>query len=458
MQNNIITLTDSYKTSHWKVYPDNLKNMFSYFESRDGAKYKETVFFGLQYILKEYLEGQVVTETKIQKAKKLIDSHMGPGIFNEEGWRLILTRHNGRLPVRIKAVPEGTPVTVSNVLMSVEVTDEDCAWLTNYLETLLTHVWSPSTVATSSREQKKILKKYLEETGNPDLIDFKLHDFSFRGDSSVETAGVSGLGHLINFKGTDTMKALEIARDYYDAENVAFSIPATEHSQMSIFGREGEAEMMARVLKEFPSGLVACVSDTYDIYNACSNIWGDQLKENVLAREGCLVIRPDSGKAEVILPEMLRILGQAFGQTKNEKGYFVLNDKVRIIQGDNVDPQTLELYLTAIKVAGYSADNIAFGSGGGLVQKVNRDTQRFAFKCSAAKIGDKWIDVYKDPVTDSSKKSKRGRLALVKTDTGFETVREEDLNGRKNELVTVFEDGFLLGKQNFEEIRKRAII
>ncbi len=464
MKTNIITLTDSYKLSHWKIYPEHTQNIFSYFEARVGARWKSTVFFGLQYILKEYLAGNVITKEKISQAKELVDAHMGPGIFNETGWNRLLEKHGGKLPVRIKAVPEGSVIPINNVLMTIENTDEEFAWLTNYLETLLVEVWAPSTVCTNSYEQKKIINKYLQETGDPSGLDFKLHDFSFRGDSSVETAGLCGAGHLVNFKGTDTVVALEVARDYYNAGICGFSIPATEHSQMTILGRDGESKMMRRVLTQFPNGLVACVSDSYDIYNACKNLWGQELREQVLSREGCLVIRPDSGKAEEILPDLLSSLGQSFGQTKNEKGYFVLNPKVRLIQGDHVSIETLTLYLESIKKAGYSADNIAFGSGGALVQKVDRDVQCCAFKCSAAKIDGVWRDVMKAPITDGLKKSKGGRLTLIEKDGEYKTVDIQSLGtgtsffGWNDVLQTVFEDGEMKKEYTFEEVRENAKI
>lgn len=459
MKNNIVTLTDSYKFSHWKIYPTGLQKMYSYFESRHGAKWSNTIFFGLQYFAKEYLEGVVVTKEKIQQAKELVEVHVGKGIFNEKGWLALLEKHGGKLPIRIKAVPEGMIVPVGNVMMTIENTDEEFAWLTNYLETLLVEIWYPNAVATNSYEQKKILFRYLQKTGDPAGLGFKLHDFGFRGATSVESAGIGGAGHLVNFMGTDTVKALELARDYYSAGICGFSIPATEHSQMSLFGRDGEIKMMRRVLEEFPTGLVACVSDTYDLYDAVQNKWGKELKELVLKREGCLVIRPDSGNAEQILPDILGILGPKFGQTKNSKGYFVLNDKVRLIQGDNVSIETLEKFLKAITDAGYSADNIAFGSGGGLLQKLDRDTQRNAFKCSAAKIDGKWLDVFKDPITakDYSKKSKAGRLALIPDGDTVKTVKVDGEQDHPEDLlVTIFENGYLKKEWTFEEIRARA--
>lgn len=452
---NIITMTDSYKFSHYAQYPDNTKTVFSYFESRVGAKFPETVFFGLQYFLKEYLHGAVISKEKIADAKALCDAHIAPGLFNESAWLRMLEKHDGRLPVQIRAVPEGSVIPESNVLMTMENTDEEFPWLTNYLETLLVQVWYPSTVATQSRAMKKILLGFLEETGDPALINFKLHDFGFRGVSSVETAGLGGAAHLVNFMGTDTVRGLEVARDYYGAGICGFSIPASEHSTITSWGQDGEGAAYKNMLTKYPSGLVACVSDSFDIYNACKNIWGGSLRDDVLGRDGTLVVRPDSGDPSDVVPRILEILGDKFGEMKNAKGFKVLNPRVRIIQGDGVNFSTLWEILTAVKRAGYSADNIAFGSGGGLLQQVNRDTQRFAFKCSAINIGGTWQDVYKDPATDKTKASKRGRVTLIQENGHVKTVTGSEKSD-SDLMKIVFQNGMLIGEEKFDLIRKRA--
>jgi nicotinamide phosphoribosyltransferase len=462
MKVNPITMTDSYKLSHWKQYPEGTESVFSYFESRSGAKFPETVFFGLQYFLKEYLVGGRLRANQVKEAKDLCDAHVGPGIFNEAGWLHVVNDHKGMLPIRIRAVPEGMVVPTSHALMTVENTCPKCFWMTNYLETLLVQVWYASTVATQSREMKKIILKYLDETGDPGLIDFKLHDFGFRGVSSVESAGTGGAAHLVNFKGTDTVRGLEVARDYYNGGICGFSIPAAEHSTMTSWGQEHEVDAMRNMLHQYPTGLVAVVSDSWDIYKAAGEIWGGSLKDLVLARDGCLVVRPDSGDPEKVVPEVMRILGEKLGAKKNDKGYIVLNPKVRMIQGDGIEFDTLGGILEAVKKAGFSADNLAFGSGGGLLQKLNRDTQRFAFKCSAVKVNGEWRDVFKKPATDPTKNSKPGRLTLLKTPEGFVTgpvsLLMDEQNEKMEALVTVFEDGKILKEWKFDEVRERAKI
>jgi nicotinamide phosphoribosyltransferase len=464
MQDNIMLLTDSYKLTHWKQYPKGTTKVYSYLEARSGGKFPKTVFFGLQYLIKRYLEGQVVTFAKINEAEIFANQHLGPGYFNRKGWEHILNKHGGYLPVIIKAVPEGTFLKTSNVLVTIENTDPECFWLTNYLETLLLQVWYPTTVATLSKYMKETILEFLERTGNPDLIGFKLHDFGFRGVSSVESAGLGGAGHLVNFMGTDTITSITLAKNYYQAKAMpAFSIPASEHSTITSWGRECEAEAMENMLDSYPEGLVACVSDSYDIIYACKEIWGKRLRDKILSRKGTLVVRPDSGVPEEMVVEVLNALGESFGYSTNAKGYKVLPDQVRVIQGDGINYESLRGILTAMQTAGWSADNVAFGCGGALLQQLNRDTQRFAFKCSSVVVDGVERDVYKQPASDLTKSSKRGRMKLIR-ETGwiedsFDMVRYEttaESDPRNDELAVVFENGRVVTTYSLDQIRERA--
>src|SRR5215472_11304053 len=249
---NLILQTDSYKFTHWKQYPPGTEFVYSYLESR-GGMFAQTLFFGLQYYLKEYLQGQVATEQDVAEAQSFVDQHLGPGLFNREGWLHIVRNHGGRLPVAIKAVEEGSIVDVQNVLMTIENTDPACWWLPNYLETLLLKVWYPITVATLSRAIRRVFLAALERSGDPALIDFKLHDFGYRGVSSEETAGIGAAAHLVNFKGTDTVAGIRILRKYYESRDMeGFSIPAAEHSTITSWGRENEARAYENMLAQFP--------------------------------------------------------------------------------------------------------------------------------------------------------------------------------------------------------------
>ncbi len=455
--NNICWLTDSYKVSHYRQYPPGTQRVYSYFEARQGAQFPQVVFFGLQYFLQSYLAGEVVTAEKIEAADELLRGHFGASVFHRAGWEYVLKKHGGRLPVVIRAVPEGTIVAPGNVLMTVENTDDECYWLTNYLETLLVQVWYASTVATQSRAMKGVISQALAETGDPSLIDFKLHDFGFRGVTCPEQAALGATAHLVNFRGTDTLPGLVLSRRVYGCEMAGFSIPAAEHSTITSWGEAHEVDAMRNMLMQYPSGLVACVSDSFDVFRACSDYWGGILKETVLARDGVLVVRPDSGDPPTVVVEVLQRLGAAFGFETNSKGFRVLHPKVRVIQGDGIDFMMLGKILNAVRDAGWSADNIAFGSGGGLLQKLNRDTERFAFKCSSVVVNDEERDVFKRPVTDSGKKSKAGRLKLVRLPNGeFQTVRADERPELPDELVEVFRDGELRRQWSFDEVRARA--
>src|ERR1044071_8995403 len=299
---NIVLQTDSYKFTHWKQYPPGTEYVYSYLESR-GGMFPQTLFFGLQYYLIKYLRGAVVSEEDVREAREFVDRHIGPGLFNFEGWMHVVQNLGGRLPVVIKAVPEGSTVDVQNVLMTIENTDPRCYWLTNYLETLLLKVWYPITVATLSHAIRKAILDKLHRSGDPSLIDFKLHDFGYRGVSSEETAGIGAAAHLINFKGTDTVAGVRVLQQFYQSREMeGFSIPAAEHSTITAWGRENEDKAYENMLTQFPQGLVAVVSDSYNVYEACEKLWGTLLREKVESRQGTLVVRPDSGKPrEVVL-------------------------------------------------------------------------------------------------------------------------------------------------------------
>jgi nicotinamide phosphoribosyltransferase len=415
------------------------------------------VFFGLQAFIKEYLTGPVVTMDMIDEAEALLTAHGEP--FNREGWEYIVREHGGNLPVIIKAVPEGTVVGTRNVLATIENTDPACYWLTSFLETaLLRAIWYPTTVATNSYQSKKLILEYLEKTGDPTSIDFKLHDFGARGVSSLESAGIGGAAHLVNFMGTDTVEALLFARRYYGADVAGYSIPAMEHSTVTSWGRENEVASYRNMLKQNakPGGIVAAVSDSYDIFKACE-LWGTELKQDVLDSGATLVVRPDSGDPADVVAKCLRILDKYFGHTVNAKGFKVLNN-VRVLQGDGINHQTIRSILYTITLAGYSADNVAFGQGGALLQMVNRDDQKFAMKCSAAFVNGEWVDVFKDPITDKGKRSNKGKLKLVKDIDQYITVDSHDkmFYVLYDELEVVFENGVLIRDMTFDEIRANA--
>lgn len=458
--NNILLDTDSYKASHWLQYPPDTCSMFSYLESR-GGEFDETVFFGLRYLLQEYLTTRITTEM-VMEAAAFFQAHGLP--FNYAGWKRVVEHHDGRLPVRIRAVPEGTVQKTGSVMMTVESTDPLCFWVVSWLETQLMRLWYPITVATLSRECKKTIKHYLDKTSdNPDAeLPFKLHDFGSRGVSSAESAAIGGAAHLVNFQGSDTVNGIMLARKHYDCQMAGFSIPAAEHSSITSWGRESEVEAYANMLKQFakPGAILACVSDSYNIYDACRGLWGSELRQQVIDSGATLVVRPDSGNPVEVVVRVLKILDDQFGHVVNGNGFKVLNH-VRVIQGDGIDLHTIIAILNTMQILGYSASNIAFGMGGGLLQKVNRDTQKFAFKCSSITLcdGANFIerDVFKDPVDDKGKRSKFGRLDYTFHGDSVRIHEGDDVHP-ESALVEVYRDGEILHRDGFEVIRARAAV
>lgn len=463
MYANPIT-ADSYKFSHPWQFPPDTRNTYYYIESRGGA-FDRTVFFGLQMWLKEYGIRRI-TQTDINQRADRMKYHGVP--FYAKGFQRILDMHDGYMPLEIKAIPEGTVLPTSNALVTVEANDPECFWLPGFMETPIHRgVWYPTTTATLSYMCKQNILRYLELTCDDPaaVIPFALHDFGARGASSRETAGIGGAGHLVNFMGTDTVEALDAVYEYYGDPNKteqeqmpAFSIPAMEHSTVTAWGRDAENMAFENMLNQFakPGAIVACVSDSYDIYDAVEHIWGQELRLKVLNSGARIVVRPDSGEPTIIIPQLLDMLAKSYGATKNKKGYRVLNPAVRLIQGDGITYQTIPLLLEAITRAGYSTENVAFGMGAGLLQKVDRDTLRFAMKESAVQRGDTWFDAYKDPVTDRNKASKRGRLA-VHSEEGYYMTERAEGNAWRDVLRTVFRNGKILHTSTFAEVRERAL-
>lgn len=456
---NILLMTDSYKAGHAECYNPKVQKISSYFESR-GGKMDKIVFFGLQYFIKKYLTGQVITTEKINEAEKFWADHFGrKDVFRRELWDYIVENHDGNFPIQIRAVPEGTKVPTLNALMRIDVIDDNCKWIVNFIETLLVEVWYPTTIASQSYQIRQDILEYLNRTGDSNGISFKCHDFGYRGVTCPEQAALGAAAHLVSFMGTDTIAGILMLQEFYGAGMCGFSIPATEHSIMCSFGREGEIEACENFLNKFPEGLIACVSDTYNIYNCCENIWGGVLKDKVMARNGTLVIRPDSGDYLEVVPKVLDILWKKFGGTVNAKGFKVLDSHVRVIQGDGMNPFTIGALYARLEALKWSADNLAIGSGGGLLMQVNRDTCKFAFKASAVMIENKWVGIWKDPITDSGKVSKKGVQKLIKIDNNWKTVdaNDEIYKDYEDQLVLVFDHGTMVKEYTLDEVRKNCL-
>lgn len=462
---NLILRTDSYKASHFKQYPPGTNALFSYIEARNKKIGQDfSVFFGLQAILEKYLSAPI-TARDVLRAENFFRAHGEPFDFN--GWVRVVEQHGGFLPIRIRAIPEGTVIHNGNALVTVESTDPELPGVGSYIENVLLRVWYPTTVATRSFQSKLVIRDALERTADTlDGLPFKLHDFGSRGVSSGESAELGGMAHLVNFLGSDTVEGVVGAMEHYGDGNdsmLGFSPPAAEHSTITSWGRENEVEAYRNMIRQFggEGKVFAVVSDSYDIYNACESLWGEQLRQEVIDSKATLVVRPDSGEPVAMVRAVIEMLGEKFGHDLNSKGFKVLKN-VRVIQGDGLDgPEDIRAILLNLEMHGWSADNVAFGMGGGLLQKCNRDDLGFAMKCSAARVGDEWRDVFKDPITASSKKSKRGRLTALYDTKQYRYMTDTIdtlglIEGIEDAMQTVYENGRFFNQTTMQEVRQRT--
>lgn len=426
MRKNIILMADAYKYGHKEQLPITSGYMHSYVEPRIGGDLDEAVVLGLQAFIREYLSFPI-TEIDIDEAEGIINS-MGLD-FNRVDWEIILREYNGFLPIEIRALPEGTVVPLGVPIAVIKNTDPRFYWLPAFVETaLLRATWYPSTVASSSYNVKKTLLHYANETvGSTEHVEFQLHDFGARGVSSEESAQLGGMGHLLVFSGTDTVCAIRAARQYYDAQlPVGFSVPASEHSTMIAWGKDGEHAAYLNMLEKFgkPGSIVSVVSDSYDIFAATRFWFGqyDRIKEI-----GCrLVIRPDSGDPATTLTEMLKDAEAMLSEhiTLSDKGYKQLPDCFGILWGDGINPASIKRILMVLKGLGWASNTVVFGMGGGLLQNVDRDVLNYA--CKSSYIEGVGLDgenfsamISKNPLGDDTKKSKSGVIEVKEDGDSF---------------------------------------
>lgn len=462
--------TDSYKIGHWLMLPDGTRGFFSYAGPRGFIKgLDRAVFWGLNMILKRCFS-RAITHRDVTRAKRFADRHLGPGIFNEEGWMIIVNEFGGRLPLRVRAIPEGT-VTRANVApFTVEATDERFGWLVSYFEPLWLQTWHASTVASISMQSRINIGSFWKKSVDDDRmggLDFALHDFGFRGVSSVESAG-GGSGHLLSFLGTDTMQAIAVLYDFYgldeedDASMPAFSVLATEHSVMGANAdadtkNDYESLRMAvnLLVKRGKGAIVSAVADLYDPFRFSKWVCTD-FKEAIENSGGRFVVRPDSGVPKEVVRQIIEILMEGFGYTVNSKGYRVLPDCIRVLQGDGINLLSIPEILQYLLEHGISAENVVFGMGGGLLQHCDRDWMKYAMKGAAINIKGEWKDIFKDPITDPGKTSLRGRITTVLRQGEIITVRLEEVLPTDVDLMsTVFEDGSIYDTITFIEARSK---
>lgn len=457
--NSPVLCTDAYKLTHWKQYPAGTERIYSYLESRGGA-YHETVFFGLQMILQRIKDN--LTACDLKSPDRISRNIFGtPLYFNQQGWYNLLEEYQGLLPIRIKAVPEGSVVPTGIPLMTIENTDEKYPWLTNYVESLLLQIWYPTTIATMGYNIRKTLERHYREAGIEYCQNhFALNDFGFRGVSSVESAGIGGCAHLVNFAGTDNLMGVRYAETYYNAPaGTAGTVLAAEHSTITAYGPDQEQQAYINAIRAAPEDLtVSLVCDSYDYKNVLWNMCmqGKPLWNEIMGRTGKTVFRPDSGDPVKVVLDATDALWSHFGGSVNKAGYKVLDPHVGLIYADGINQTSITAISNALMEKKYAPSNVIYGMGGSLLQGITRDTCRFAIKCSAAKIDGEWRDVRKAPVGDKTKWSKGGRFAVIQDRPGIWYVeREEDCTG-KNMLETVYENGELVRQEDFRTIRDRV--
>lgn len=477
-----ILYKDFYKTDHRRQYPEGTQIVYSNLTAR-GSRINgvdKIVVFGIQYFIKDYLirrfNDGFFKKSKadvIAKYKRRMDFALGIGAIPTE--HLEALHDLGYLPVKIKALPEGSECPMRVPFLTIVNTKPEFFWLTNFLETLLCNViWHPVTSATIARQYRKILDHYAAETSDmPDFVQWQGHDFSMRGHSSFESSIVSGGAHLLSFTGTDTIPSIDWLEHFYganaEAELIGGSVPATEHSVMCLGGQETETETYKRLLtKVYPRGIVSVVSDTWDYFGVLNKTIRE-LRDIIMARDGKLVIRPDSGDPEKIIcgdmdaPEgslerlgTIGILWEIFGGTTNSKGFKQLDPHVGIIYGDSITLERCESISKSLKKLGFASTNVVYGIGSYTYQHVTRDTFGFAMKATYGVVNGVPCEIFKKPKTDSGlKNSAKGLLRVNEDFTLSEGVTAEQEGG--GILETVFIDGALTKDYTLKEIRGRLL-
>lgn len=442
MTENFILATDAYKLTHHLQYPAQLTKLYSYGEARVGGQYDQVSWFGLQMILQAHFK-QPITDDMINEAARVSNMTFNTqAYFNRAVWEKV--RDLGYFPVKIKALPEGMTVPTGNALFTIESTADWFATSLNALEDVLMHVWYPTTIATNSMAIRRKLAPLFEQSGDPANLSLAVNDFGLRGATSLEAAKRGGAAHLLHFQGSDNMAASAYFEAVYGVPGRALSVWATEHSVATAYGDDaGEFDYVNAQLDRAPDdAILSIVIDSYDTVNFVKNVIGSpEIKARIIARQGRVVLRPDSGDPQIIDLQVLALLGDIFGTTMNAKGYRVLQHNVGVIQGDGMKADTIVGLYEAILAAGWSADNLVVGSGGGLLQEgFTRDTERFAIKAAYAEMANgQAINIQKKPKTDASKTSKAGLLKVVSRDGKIVTVSQNEPG--EDLLTTVYEDG-----------------
>lgn len=469
---NPLLLVDSYKIHHKPMYPSGMTVLVSNGTCRksriDGVN--EVVVFGIQHFIKTYLIDAFQKSFFSVNKEEMIKEYERHCPVNTDH---ISALHDlGYLPIEIKALPEGSLCPIGVPMFTIKNTHSEFGWLVNYLETLIScSLWQSFTSATISYQYRLLLDKWaIKTTGSSDFVQWQGHDFSMRGLSSPESAKMSGMGHLLCFTGTDTIPAIYQAEKSYSASGlIGASVPATEHSVMCMGTKEAEIDTFRRLMKTYPSGILSIVSDTWNLWDVLTK-YLPILKEEIMSRDGKIVIRPDSGDPVQIIcgdssytqdsPQyfgVVELLWAVFGGTVNELGYKELDPHIGSIYGDSITIDRAERICSRLAEKGFASTNVVLGIGSYTYQYNTRDTFGFAIKATAGVVDGELREIFKDPITDDgTKKSKRGLLRVDSADGKFvcrDGVSLEEETG--GELKKVFKNGFLIRETNFSEIRKR---
>lgn len=455
------TATDAYKLVHWKQRPKGLTELMSYGESRVGGQHDFIIFYGLQYIIKEYFM-TIVDDAEIEHGyKRSLNIFGNSEYYSKEIWEKV--RDLGYYPLQIKAVKEGTRVPTGNVCYTIEATEDWFAPSVSHFENWLMWNWYPTAVATRMYNIQKGINIPFKESCDSPFMDYVVNDFGLRGAAGLEAACLGGSAAMIFSKGSDNVPAMDFIEDYYNEDNAGQSVWATEHSVATVFGPEqGEYDYLETQLDEAgEDAIISIVIDSYDADNFIKVVV-KHFKDRIIARKGRTVFRPDSGVPLENVCKYSEMLGNIFGYHLNDKGYKIINHNVGLIQGDGMNENSIiDIYNEYIKTD-WAAENFIVGSGGGLlVEGLSRDTDRWAVKCCYAKINGKSIDVRKSPKGDMTKASKAGKLKLHATGNSFITIESSkeqfgENNGYADSLELVFRNGKIYRDMKFSEIREIA--
>lgn len=483
-------LCDFYKVSHKDQYPAGTEVIYSTWTPRSNKYFPQAdkvVSFGIQAFIKKYLINffnenffKRDKEEVVKEYKRVLKFTLG--VENPDATHIEELHDLGYLPIKIKAIDEGTLVPIKVPMLTIENTNPKFFWITNYLETIMSNeIWLPMTSATIAHTYRKLLDKYaLKTVGDTEGVAFQGHDFSMRGMGAFEASKASGAGHLLSFVGTDTIPSILYHEEFYNAdmekELVGTSIPATEHSVMCSYGQTNELDLFKHLIKEvYPTGFFSVVSDTWDFWKVVGE-YLPSLKEDILNRDGRVVIRPDSGdpvdiicgtesgKTELERKGLIEALWDIFGGTVTEKGYKLLDTHIGAIYGDSITLERARQIVEKLEAKGFASLNVVFGIGSFTYQYNTRDTFGFAMKATYAVVNGEERMLFKDPKTDDgTKKSQRGRVAVLKDDhyemavvdgltlTSYKKLEEVDM------LKTVFENGKLVRETSLNEIRWRLM-